>query len=107
LPKAGPIDDNGMMLMNKNASTLARYLLGTNSATTNVKVNCTAPARPTRTVPPITAGIFLAVAQMRAPMNPRVWPPIKKYRRPKISPSLPTKVKPTPAVSVKAVEIRR
>jgi hypothetical protein len=40
-------------------------------------------------------------------MKPIVWPIITKYRRPKMSPNRPTKVKPTPAVSVKDVETRR
>ncbi len=93
--------------MNRKASTFARSLLATNSVTIKVKVNCTAAARPTRTVPPIKVGIFLAVAQIRAPMKPIVWPIITKYRRPKMSPNRPTKVKPTPAVSVKDVETRR
>lgn len=75
-----------VFLSNRPLLTTRWYLLGTSSDTTKVmKVSWFAAASPVRTEPPIRVGMLCT----RAPTKPVVWPPMRKYRRPRTSPRWP------------------
>jgi hypothetical protein len=67
---------------------------------TYLKLVCTAPATPMKTVPPRIVGMSFAFAQMIEPIMAKMHPPIMNHRRPNMSLNRPTRVSPTPPHSV-------
>lgn len=97
---AAPNPAVGKLNMNKTPFAANRYLTGTNSPTTNVYEYPVEAESPMRVWPPIRTGRVLAVAPMIDPTTPTKTPHMKNHRRPNMSVSLPTRVRPRARPSV-------